>query len=704
MKSAKAILVSAYYRMTWRFLIIVDAGLALLSEVTRPFVSIPFFLIALTIMSPYAASLDQRRRPLTYAIVFALFALAVEHLLTLKSFEDLVPMMLELICGSLPLLLLNHSRPRAYWLSLLNAIVIGVGSITFASSIVVYTGFLLLTLLLLLNLNAANLYLSDWAGQSTRAELAPGYFRQFLYVTPVGLASAVVIFLAFPRVQSLTMTLGNAFGKNRVGYSGQVTLSGGGDLQESQATAFMVESKDLDWLKEIGSKLHFRGDALDTFDGVKWTSTIFAYESSLVVQDTRMATKIGPDVHQVTVQMEPTGIATIFYPGVLVGFAGQSANAGPFLFNSNGSVLRETKQGGPERFSYSVQVAQPASFEDLPRQPIASLAIRPELAERSNLLPHELGVKDMELYLHIPEAIKQASYFRDWLAEVNFDPEKVSIPEVEEALKTKFKAKFQPTLENSFSDKDAFKAFLTTDRRGHCEYFSTAAVLTLRALGVPARVAVGYYGGIYNSLIDALEVREDHAHAWVEVFVPGVGWHPFDPTPGLKPGLTANLISSLRLYTNALGFWFRTYVIDYNGNTQLDLLKSLKKAGQDMRSSGSQSGAVSLKGMLRPVGALLLILLLAWFFYRRMNRSHQHPEAPLYFEIFAEYMAKRGMLRAQGETYESYLKRARAHGIDQGLLQNLGRALERDLYAQVGASEEEALALTAEVRRLVQQG
>ena len=49
-------------------------------------------------------------------------------------------------------------------------------------------------------------------------------------------------------------------------------------------------------------------------------------------------------------------------------------------------------------------------------------------------------------------------------------------------------------------------------------------------LGVPARVAVGFTSG---TLDDGTWVVTDHdAHAWVEVWFAGIGWVPFDPTPG----------------------------------------------------------------------------------------------------------------------------------------------------------------------------
>ena len=73
--------------------------------------------------------------------------------------------------------------------------------------------------------------------------------------------------------------------------------------------------------------------------------------------------------------------------------------------------------------------------------------------------------------------------------------------------------------------------FLLEARRGHCEYFASAMVLLLRAQGIPARLVTGFLGAEYASWERAWVVRQSNAHAWVEGYLPGVGWQIFDPTP-----------------------------------------------------------------------------------------------------------------------------------------------------------------------------
>jgi transglutaminase-like putative cysteine protease len=77
---------------------------------------------------------------------------------------------------------------------------------------------------------------------------------------------------------------------------------------------------------------------------------------------------------------------------------------------------------------------------------------------------------------------------------------------------------------------DAVDHFLFADRRGFCEQISTATVVMLRSLGIPAREAVGYVPGSYDPFTDLFEVQAKDAHAWVQVWFPGYGWQNFDPT------------------------------------------------------------------------------------------------------------------------------------------------------------------------------
>ncbi len=82
---------------------------------------------------------------------------------------------------------------------------------------------------------------------------------------------------------------------------------------------------------------------------------------------------------------------------------------------------------------------------------------------------------------------------------------------------------------------DSLEWFLFTIKEGYCNYYATAEVMMLRAVGVPARLAVGYAQG-QRASNGTYTTRTRDAHAWPEVYFPEVGWVEFEPT-GNQPEL-----------------------------------------------------------------------------------------------------------------------------------------------------------------------
>ena len=80
---------------------------------------------------------------------------------------------------------------------------------------------------------------------------------------------------------------------------------------------------------------------------------------------------------------------------------------------------------------------------------------------------------------------------------------------------------------------DAVDQFLFVTRRGFCEHIAAAMAVLLRADGIPTRIVTGYGPGERNPFTGYYEVRSSDAHAWVEVYYPGYGWVPYDPTFGV---------------------------------------------------------------------------------------------------------------------------------------------------------------------------
>jgi transglutaminase-like putative cysteine protease len=90
--------------------------------------------------------------------------------------------------------------------------------------------------------------------------------------------------------------------------------------------------------------------------------------------------------------------------------------------------------------------------------------------------------------------------------------------------------------------------FATTTRTGYCQHFAGAMALMLRYLGIPARVAVGFAGPVYDRAAGRWMFTDHDAHAWVEVWFKRYGWLTFDPTPAAPGSSRGRLIAA---YTHA---------------------------------------------------------------------------------------------------------------------------------------------------------
>jgi transglutaminase-like putative cysteine protease len=88
--------------------------------------------------------------------------------------------------------------------------------------------------------------------------------------------------------------------------------------------------------------------------------------------------------------------------------------------------------------------------------------------------------------------------------------------------------------------RDPIDVFVFDRREGFCEQIASTMTLMLRASGVRARLVTGFGPGERNLFTGYWEVRNSDAHAWVEVYYPGYGWIPYDPTFGVPDSSASN--------------------------------------------------------------------------------------------------------------------------------------------------------------------
>ncbi|RMG46692.1 MAG: DUF3488 domain-containing protein, partial [Acidobacteria bacterium] len=184
----------------------------------------------------------------------------------------------------------------------------------------------------------------------------------------------------------------------------------------------------------------------------------------------------------------------------------------------------------------------------------------------------------------------------------------------------------------------------------HCEYFATAMALGLRLRGVPARVVGGWLGADRVPLSDRLVVRDARAHLWVEVWVPGRGWVPFDPTPPSGREPASGPVLAIRSGWDAAVVLWDTWVVGLDLEDQARLIEAAR-----FRLAAAAEAARALLDPRTLLPAGLAALAGGW-----MLRRRRRPPAPLprFFASFLRLAGRAGLVPAPSETARKFAARA----------------------------------------------
>jgi transglutaminase-like putative cysteine protease len=207
--------------------------------------------------------------------------------------------------------------------------------------------------------------------------------------------------------------------------------------------------------------------------------------------------------------------------------------------------------------------------------------------------------------------------------------------------------------------------FLFETRRGFCEHYASAFTVMMRAVGIPARVVLGYQGGQINPMGDHMVVRQSDAHAWTEVWFEGDGWQRVDPTGAVAPerieygisealsdgigeswGFTAPsaLRYQLEMAYDVLNAKWDEWVLGYGPEAQQKLMRLLGMSDPSWR-----------KMLLTLVFVVIsIVLLISYLLYRR----YQPPPRDAASILYQRFLRKVGLQPTVGETPRNYATRA----------------------------------------------
>ncbi|MCP2030542.1 transglutaminase-like putative cysteine protease [Okibacterium sp. HSC-33S16] len=265
--------------------------------------------------------------------------------------------------------------------------------------------------------------------------------------------------------------------------------------------------------------LYFRLLTLDRFDGTTWSATRsndrVLNEPDLLVDVPGLSTEIATEPTTTTVQVGAMVAPWLPVPFPSVRVVGVS---GRWLWDTEGLTL-SSRLSSASGQSY---IAESVLIKPTREQLIAAPGEYPDDVSRFLELPPEM-----------PQIITDTANDVAGNATNGFDK---AFALQQYLRSTDFTYSIEAPVENGY-DGDGFDviAEFLERKSGYCVHYASAMAIMARALDIPARVSLGYLPG--DRLGGSGERRNytvgtDDLHSWPELYFTGIGWVPFEPTPG----------------------------------------------------------------------------------------------------------------------------------------------------------------------------
>lgn len=317
-----------------------------------------------------------------------------------------------------------------------------------------------------------------------------------------------------PFLEGAAGNFGNgSFGTGRVGYGEDDTQLGGSFVQDDTVLFEAVVEEDHYW----------RVETKDVYTGKGWETSQERYLLDQMDGQISLSTfRNNVETEALEAEINFTGSSRL--PKLVYPYGVSSITTGENVrFQLDESLESiETTLNGEERVleSYEVSYENPSFDIDTLRDNSEqdSRTIRDRYTQLPENLPARVGDLAEEITAGHETRYDKARAIERYFSANGFEYQTTNIP--------------RPREEEDYVDQ-----FLFETQIGYCDNFSTAMVVMLRSEGIPARWAKGFTSGerIDSNLEEENHVNQitnSNAHSWVEVYFPGVGWVPFEPTQG----------------------------------------------------------------------------------------------------------------------------------------------------------------------------
>ncbi|GLP96479.1 transglutaminase TgpA family protein [Paraferrimonas sedimenticola] len=487
--------------------------------------------------------------------------------------------------------------------------------------------------------------------------------RHLLRMTALSLPLTLILFYLFPRVPPLWMV--PKLGQSEIGLADSMSPGQITELTQSTRLAFRAQFGDE---LPATSQLYWRALVLEEFDGATWRQHSW---------------RKTPQSTLTQIQAEPELEAQWQYQ------IWARASDNPWLYGLDKAYVSDARIQTGQDYSLSRYLSLNEdihySVRSYPESPLNTALSRPE---------HQLN-------LHVPEGNPKTRAFAQRLQRKYPEPSTA----VTELMRHFHQQDFRYSLTPPKMQNQQQDDFLFNQKVGFCMHFASAMATVTRLMGLPSRVVLGYHGGIPKANDDgiSLSVYQYMAHAWVEVYLDGVGWQRYDPTAVVSPsrinlGFDAfaeqqmqqedrsDWMMQVRLHPLFKGMqtWaaevdaaWGGWLGDFNAERQTQLLEHW--LGDDAK---THLPVVLLTSLV------LVLLFLAWNLGLFKRGPAKAPELA-HYQALLKPMARLGINPAPGETPSSVLDRlAEAQPMLAARAKRFQRLFETCYYGQQSQQRE----------------
>lgn len=439
------------------------------------------------------------------------------------------------------------SRERDKWQAVVGIFFVflaAIGTSTHPTIVLYLAAYLALSLLLFTRF--AIYHVLTGFGRAEPALAAVPMRRFIAGTTALGVLVALPLFLVLPRVRA-PFIAGRASGmggsQEAVGFSEEVSLDAFGRIRGDRNVALRLQQEGP---TPISGELRFKAATYDRYVGTSW---LRSPPAPPLERQPGMRYQIAPGSPQrwATIWLQP-------------------------LRSRSVPVPVETRVLEPASPSLQMDEGGAVSF------PILPLEVR----------QYRVGLGDEPYSAAVPSKVEGAldiAYVSGRMSELAAEAMGSGTPlERARRLESHLMTRYSYTLDFVGRDtSNPIEDFLFRYRSGHCELFASSMVLLLRSQGIPARLVTGFLGGEFNPFEGYTMVRNENAHAWVEGYIPGLGWQIFDPTPaaGRPASGREGGLQFLQQAWDYLEFRWDRYVLSFNLYDQLRIVSGLRSLWHD---------------------------------------------------------------------------------------------------------------------------